>query len=198
MPFSIPVTRRRVLADALAGLGALYLSSSAGDATPAHANTTAGTDPVRDFDFFIGTWLVKHSRLKERLAGSHEWQKFDGTCHVRPLLGGCANIDDSLVDLPGDAYRGIGLRAFDYKTRTWADWWLDGRHPHKIDVPVVGRFADGVGTFLSHDTLRGKPIKVRGLWSRITPTSLQWEQAFSADGGKTWETNWVMRYTRMA
>lgn len=198
MPFSIPLTRRRVLVDALAGIGALCLSSSAGDAASACANTATGPDPVRDFDFFIGTWLVSHSRLKERLAGSSEWQKFDGTCHVRSLLGGCANIDDSLVDLPDGAYRGIGLRAFDAKTKTWADWWLDGRDPHKIDVPVVGRFANGVGTFLSDDTLRGKPIKVRGLWSRITPTSLQWDQAFSPDGGKTWETNWIMRYARMA
>lgn len=73
---------------------------------------------------------------------------------------------------------------------------LDARDPHRIDVPIIGRFQDGIGTFVSDDTFRDRPIKVRGLWSRITPTSLQWEQAFSPDGGKTWETNWVMRYTR--
>ena len=167
------------------------LAQSADVATPA-------TGAARDFDFFIGTWAVKHRRLKKRLADNHDWEEFDGSCHVRSMLGGIANIDDSVVNLPGGAYRGIGLRAFDAKTASWADWWLDGRHPHKIDVPVIGTFAGGVGTFLSDDTFEGKPIKVRGLWSKIAPKSLQWEQAFSPDGGKTWETNWVMRYARTA
>lgn len=151
-----------------------------------------------DFDFFIGTWAVKHRRLKKRLANNHDWEEFNGTCRCWSLLGGMANIDDSVVSLPGGAYRGVGLRSFDAKSGSWADWWLDGRNPHKIDAPVIGAFADGVGTFLSDDTFENKPIKVRGIFSKITPTSLQWEQAFSPDGGKTWETNWVMRYARTA
>ncbi len=157
-----------------------------------------GTGPARDFDFFIGNWNVKHRRLKKRLANSQDWEEFDGTCRCWSMLGGLANIDDSVVNLPGGAYRGVGLRAFDAKTGSWADWWLDGRNPHKIDVPIIGTFADGVGTFLSDDTFEGRPIKVRGTFSKITRTSLQWEQAFSADGGRSWETNWVMNYTRTA
>lgn len=156
------------------------------------------TGPARDFDFFIGAWAVKHRRLKKRLAGNDDWEEFDGTCRVRSMLGGLANFDDSVVNLPGGAYRGIGLRSFDAKTDRWADWWLDGRNPHKIDPPVIGTFANGLGSFLSDDAFEGKPIKVRGLWSKITAKSLQWEQAFSPDGGKTWETNWVMRYARTA
>ena len=28
-------------------------------------------------------------------------------------------------------------------------------------------------------------------------TAARWEQAFSADGGATWEVNWVMEFTRV-
>jgi hypothetical protein len=66
-----------------------------------------------------------------------------------------------------------------------------------VDPPVKGRFVNGVGTFYTDDTLRGKPIKVRFTWSHITPTSARWEQAFSPDGGKTWEPNWLQRLERM-
>ena len=177
-------------ASGLVPLGSALAGSADGSAPEAGA--------ARDFDFFIGAWAVKHRRLKKRLAGNDDWEAFDGTCHVRSMLGGLANVDDSVVNLPGGAYRGIGLRSFDAKTRRWADWWLDGRNPHRLDPPVVGAFANGVGVFLSDDIFEGKPIKVRGRWSKIAGSSLQWEQAFSPDGGKTWETNWVMRYARTA
>ncbi len=182
MPLLAAVSAALPLGEAIAG--------------PAAANASAA-GASGDFDFFIGAWTVKHRRLKKRLANNHDWEEFDGTCRCWSLLGGMANIDDSVVNLPGGAYRGVGLRAFDAKTGSWADWWLDGRNPHKIDVPIIGTFADGVGTFLSDDTFENKPIKVRGMFSKVTPTSLQWEQAFSPDGGESWETNWVMRYTRI-
>lgn len=158
----------------------------------------ADDDGVHDFDFLIGAWQVQHLRLKERLAGSSEWIAFDGTHVAWPLLGGHGNVDDNVMNLPGGAYRGVSLRPFDPATRHWAIWWLDGRHPHTIDVPVVGRFEGGVGTFFADESFRGQPIKVRFVWSQITPQSCQWEQAFSPDGGRTWETNWVSRFTRSA
>jgi hypothetical protein len=55
-----------------------------------------------------------------------------------------------------------------------------------------------VGTFVADDTLDGRPIRVRFVWSRITARSAQWEQAFSADGGASWEINWVMQFERAA
>jgi hypothetical protein len=63
--------------------------------------------------------------------------------------------------------------------------------------PVKGGFENGVGTFYADDTLRGKPIRVRFSWSRITTISAHFEQAFSADGGKSWETNWITDFRRM-
>ena len=59
-----------------------------------------------------------------------------------------------------------------------------------------GNFHNGVGTFECDDTFNGKPIRVRFIWSRITPNSAHWEQAFSPDGGKSWDTNWEMQFTR--
>lgn len=127
-----------------------------------------------------------------------EWVEFDGTCACQPLMGGTSNVDDNVLNLPEGSYRAVTLRAFDAKMKTWAIWWLDGRNPHSIDVPVQGAFVNGVGTFLADDTLRGKPIKVRFQWSKITRISAQWEQAFSPDGGRTWEVNWTMQFSRTA
>ncbi|HEY0232723.1 MAG TPA: hypothetical protein VGC55_15855, partial [Dokdonella sp.] len=138
-------------------------------------------------------------RLKQRLAGSHEWIEFEGTCGNRALMAGWGNVDENAIDLPGDAYRGVGLRSYDPKSGLWSIWWLDGRHPSgDLDPPVRGRFERGVGTFYADDTLNGKPIRVRYQWSKITPTSAHWEQAYSPDAGKTWETNWLMDFQRSA
>jgi hypothetical protein len=54
-----------------------------------------------------------------------------------------------------------------------------------------------VGTFYADNTFNAKPIRVRFVWSHITAKSCRWEQAFSPDGGTTWEANWVMDFTRV-
>jgi hypothetical protein len=156
---------------------------------PAQVGDLSG---LHDFDFFVGTWQTHSRRLKERLVGSHDWEKFDGTIRNIKLMNGLANVDDTEFDTPEGIYRGVAPRAYDPKSGLWAIWWIDGRNPHgPLDPPVKGRFVHGVGTFYADDTLRGKPIKVRFIWSHITPDSAHWEQAYSADGGKTWETNWI-------
>jgi hypothetical protein len=157
---------------------------------------TVANDPSHDFDFHFGKWHVRHRQLKERLANCEEWIEFDGSAAAWELLGGNGNMDDNVFNKPGGVYRGVTLRAFDPETKTWAIWWLDGRFPHVLDAPMIGRFENGVGTFYADETFRDKPIKVRFLWLNITPTSHQWEQAFSPDGGKTWETNWVTVFTK--
>ncbi|MEP6566735.1 MAG: DUF1579 domain-containing protein, partial [Mesorhizobium sp.] len=158
----------------------------------------APADGRADFDFFFGRWAVSHRRLRKRLAGDTNWDAFGGTCDTRPILGGLGNFDDNVIDLPGGNYRAATLRTFDPATRQWSIWWIDGRNPLTIDVPMRGTFGDGVGTFLCEDFFEGRPIQVRFLWSRITGDSPRWEQAFSQDGGKTWETNWIMDFARQA
>jgi hypothetical protein len=157
---------------------------------------TANSVPPTDFDFFIGRWKVAHRRLKERLRACTEWETFPGTCMAQKILGGFGNIDDNVLEIPSGTYRAITLRAYDAQRGTWSIWWLDGRTPGRLDVPVVGRFEGGVGTFLADDTWEGKPVRVRYRWTCPGPDTPRWEQAFSPDGGQTWETNWLMDFAR--
>ena len=151
---------------------------------------------LRDWEFIYGKWTVHHRRLVDRLAGSDEWQEFAGTSEFWPLMEGAANVDDNFLDLPGDPYRAVSFRSYDASTGDWRIWWLDGRRPAELDVPVVGKFVDGIGRFEADDTFKGRPIRFRLMWTRIDTASPHWEQAFSEDGGQTWETNWEMDFTR--
>jgi hypothetical protein len=189
-------TFRKVLAGALtvALTSSVATQASQDNPKPISAPDMSG---AHDFDTRVGKWKVKHCRLKERLAGSTEWEKFEGTQTAWSLLGGLANVDENVFHMPSGTYSGVTLRAYDPKTGQWAIWWLDGRNPFgSLEPPVKGRFENGVGTFYSDDTLRGKPIRVRFVWSNMTQSTGHWEQAFSPDGGKTWETNWITDFTR--
>jgi len=165
--------------------------------TPKPVAADTDLSGLHDFDFLVGEWRVHSRRLKERLAASTDWEEFEGTITSRRLMDGWANVDDTVFHTPQGIYRGVAPRAYDPKSGQWAIWWIDGRNPFgALDPPVKGRFVKGVGTFYADDMLRGKPIKVRFTWSDITPTTARWEQAFSPDGGKTWETNWMQRLER--
>ncbi|WP_149194559.1 twin-arginine translocation signal domain-containing protein [Luteimonas suaedae] len=153
-------------------------------------------DAPSDFDFLVGSWDVRHRRLRRRLVGSNDWDTFDGTLVNWPVLGGKGNVGDNVMNLPSGTIRGIGLRSFDPGTRLWSSWWLDSRTPSTIAPPTRGGFADGVGTFIGDDTLDGRPIKTRVVWSHITARSARWEQSSSADGGATWEPNWISELAR--
>lgn len=175
-------TRRSVLA----GAGALM-------ALPAWA---AAPGPG-DFDFLDGEWVTRNRKLAKRLAGSTDWIEFPGNLSQRRLMSGAANSADNVFDVKDAPYRGVSLRAWDPKGQVWRNWWIDARNPHQpLGAGVAGRFKDGVGTFLSDDTFDGRPIQVRVLWTRPTPATARWEQAFSVDGGASWETNWITDYAR--
>ncbi len=173
---------------------------------PARANQDVPPPPsaapnlsgAHDFDFWIGEWRVHHRRLKERLAGNHDWVDFDGTATTRPALGGLGNVDDSVFNFPGGAYRGVGIAAYDPKTAQWSTWGLDGRDPvASLDPPARGHFENGVGTFYADDSFNGKPVRVRFIWTHATPATAHFEQAYSPDAGKTWETNWTSDFQRV-
>ena len=185
-------------AAALAATVGIVIPAGASQDNPQHIEKP-DLSGLRDFDFLVGDWRVQHRRLEERLANSKEWQDFDGTCSNRRLMDGSGNVDDNVINLPGDTYRGIGLRSYDPKTGLWAICLVDSRTTHgAVDQPVKGKLVNGVGSFYADDTLRGKPIRVRFTWSKITPTTAHWEQAFSPDGGKTWEVNWTMEFERVS
>lgn len=159
------------------------------------AGRTAPADGRADFDFLRGRWRVRHRRLARRLVGASDWDEFAGTCAARPIIGGLGNIDDNEIELPGGAYLATSLRLFRPQTRRWSIWWIDARDP-ALQPPVEGAFENGVGTFYGDDEFDGRPIRVRFTWSGVTQESARWEQAFSADRGASWETNWLMDFTR--
>ncbi len=150
----------------------------------------------KDFDFQIGSWRVTHKRLRERLVGSSDWETFEGTSVMRPVLGGAGNVEDNVLHISTGTYRAIAIRSYDPVQKTWAIWWLDDRNPHALDVPVIGSFEDGAGTFLAVDTSGDRPVHVRFLWLHTDTPTPRWEQAMSVDGGETWETNWTMDFER--
>ena len=155
-------------------------------------------DGSRDFDFCLGRWNVHHRQLKKRLAASHEWIEFEGTGVFQKILGGAGNFDDNVIDKPGGKYCGATFRTFDPEKKLWTIWWLDSRFPGRLDPPVIGRFEKGVGAFYAEDTWEGTPIRVRYLWTQRSELNApRWEQAFSTDAGKTWETNWIMDFKRV-
>lgn len=153
-----------------------------------------GGDRARDFDFWMGRWSIHNRRLRERLKGSTEWDEFASTCVAHPLPGGLGNEDEYRTDFAG-GFVGMSFRFFNRATNQWAIYWADSRRG-VLDPPVVGTFSGDTGIFEGTDTFEGRPIRVRFTWSLVTTASPRWEQAFSADGGKTWETNWVMEMTR--
>jgi hypothetical protein len=121
----------------------------------------------------------------------------EGRLASQPLTGGYANVDDDVFEVSGGIYRGVAPRMFDPKSRQWSIWWLDSRMPlAHVDPPVRGSFHNGVGTFYADDTENGKAIRIRFIWSKITATSCHWEQAYSPDGGKAWETKWLQDLKR--
>ncbi len=104
-----------------------------------------------DFDFIIGTWQVRHRRLNARLVGCSEWTEFLGTSSTRKILDGFGNVEDNVLYFPDGEVKAAAFRSFDPQQQKWAIWWLDGRAPHSLDVPVVGSFEGSVGTFFASD-----------------------------------------------
>ncbi len=156
-----------------------------------------GRSTGKDFDFLMGSWDVRSRRLRERLAGSDEWEEFDATARARPILAGNGNEDEFHTAHDG-GFVGMSFRFFDPETRRWSIYWADSRRPGLLDPPVLGGFEGDVGTFEGDDIFEGRPIRVRFVWSGITTSTPRWEQAFTDDGGETWETNWVMAFARRA
>lgn len=146
-----------------------------------------------DFDFVYGKYQVHHQRLVKRLQGSTDWETFDSIHIGAPLLDGLGNMDE--LRLPDGTTIGMSLRFFNLQTRQWSIYWVSSRDGI-LQPPVVGTFSDGVGVFEGKDIFDGNPILVRFRWSETNTTTPRWEQAFSPDNGQTWETNWIMTFTR--
>ena len=149
-----------------------------------------------DFDFLHGSWNVHNRYLKGRLRRSTEWIEFDAHSDVQPLLEGLGQLDRYRAVRDGNAIEGVTLRLFNPATGEWSLHWADTVNPGVLLPPMVGKFNGDVGEFLGDEFVDGKKVLCRFNWTRTNPDSPRWEQAFSDDGGKTWETNWIMTFTR--
>jgi hypothetical protein len=152
-------------------------------------------DGRTDFDFFIGRWRAHNRRLRERLKGCKDWEEIEGVAVIRKVLGGLGNIDEISMDREIGHLEGLTLRLYNPESRQWSMYWvssIDG----SLQAPIIGGFTDGRGEFYSEELFEGRSIFVRFICSDITKTSCRWEQGFSTDGGKTWETNWISELTR--
>ena len=153
----------------------------------------AHDDGRRDFHFLYGRWRVQHHRLTTRGVGGTDWDIFHSDTFCQGLMGGLCNVDENDFRDRGD--QGLSFRSFDVESRRWAIYWVSSASG-VLQQPVFGRFEDGVGIFHGEDMDGDRPVKVVYRWEDITPSSARWSQAFSYDGGATWETNWIMRFMR--
>ena len=163
---------------------------------PMQAPRDVPHDGQHDFDFEIGNWNTRISRLQHPLTGSITWIEYHGTSVVRKIWDGRANIVELEVDGPGSHIEGISLRLYNPQSHQWSLNFANSR-VGTFSVPTVGEFQNGRGEFFDQEEFNGRMILVKNVWKDITADSCRFEQSFSDDGGKTWEVNWIAIDTRV-
>ena len=152
-------------------------------------------DGQRDFDFNLGTWHTQIRRLEHPLTGSSAWVEMQGTVVVRKVWDGRAQLEEIEADSPSGHFEGLTLFLYNPDAHQWSQIFSkssDGT----VSEPAIGEFKNGRGEFYDQEPYHGRTILGRIVWSDITPNSHHVEQAFSDDGGKTWEPNFVATLTR--
>ena len=182
----------RVNDEAVNGLA--QQSSTAPDANPQHTPTER--DGQHDFDFEIGTWKTHLKRLLHPLTGSTTWGEYEGTSVVRKVWNGRANLLELEADGPGGHFEGLNLRLYNPQSHQWSLNFANS-NGGTLSQPTIGEFKNGRGEFFDQESFNGSAILVRFVISDITPDSCRFEQAFSDDGGRTWEVNWIATDTRV-
>ncbi len=163
---------------------------------PVAASPAPLPDRQHDFDFEFGDWTTHIKRLEHPLTGSTSWVEYDGSSIVRKVWGGRANLGEIDVSGPAGRIQGLSLRLYDPQTRQWFVRFANSRDGD-LGAPMIGGFKDGRGEFYNQETLNGRSIFVRFIFSDVTDKTFALEQAFSADGGKTWEANWIATFKRV-
>lgn len=153
-------------------------------------------DGSHDFDFEIGMWNTHLRRLLNPLSGSTTWVEYEGSTVVHKVWDGRANLVELVADGPAGHFEGLNLRLYNPQSRQWSLHFANSKSG-AMDPPTIGEFKNGRGEFFNQDTLNGRATLVRFVISDITPNSCRFEQAFSDDGGKTWEVNWIAVDTRI-
>jgi hypothetical protein len=157
---------------------------------------SAAKDGHRDFDFAIGTWKTHVKRRLRPLTGSDTWVEYEGTSVVRPVFNGAANLVELVMDGPAGHFEGMSLRLYNPESKQWSLNFAS-RGGGTMTAPTIGEFKNGRGEFYNQETLGGRAILVRFVITPVDANTYRYEQAFSGDGGKTWEVNWIATDTRV-
>lgn len=157
---------------------------------PVLAQQVKARDGQHDFDFEIGTWNTRLSRLQKPLTGSTTWVEYVGTTVVRKVWDGRANLVELEVEGPAGRIEALSLRLYNPQSRQWSLNFSSSKGG-TLAEPSIGEFRNGRGEFYSQEEFNGRSILVRFVISVITSDSCRFEQSFSDDGGKTWEVNWI-------
>lgn len=162
---------------------------------PAHRSDEL-RDGQHDFDFELGSWKIHLKRRVNPLTGSDKWIEFDGTSVTRRVWDGRAQIEEFETDGAGGHIEGLTLRLYNPQSHQWSLSWANSKNGALVPAQI-GEFKDGKGEFYAQDTLNGRMIIVRFIWSETNTNKPHFEQSFSDDGGKTWEVNWITDQTRV-
>jgi hypothetical protein len=162
---------------------------------PVQQKRAAERDGQHDFDFEFGTWKAHVRRLVAPLSGSDKWIELEGISTVRKVWGGRANLGELVVDNPATHLEGLSLRLYNPESRQWSIYWSNAKDG-SLGPAMIGGFKDGRGEFYNQEKFGDAAVYVRFIFSDITTTTFRLEQAFSDDGGKTWEPNWIATFTR--
>ena len=161
------------------------------------ASQQSERDGQHDFDFEIGRWKIHLKRRLHPLTGSTTWVEFDGTSVTRKVWEGRSQLEEFETDGAGGHIEGLTLRTYNPQTHQWSLYWANSKDGTVVP-PQVGQFKNGLGEFYGQDTLNGKLIYIRFVWSKTDTNMPHFEQSFSEDGGKTWEVNWITDQARVS
>jgi hypothetical protein len=181
---------------ALVGTAVPVLAQQSADAAKANS-AVVERDGQHDFDFEVGNWKIHLKKLMHPLTGSTEWVEFDGTSVTQKLWEGRSQIEQFETDSPMGHIEGMTLRIYNPKSHQWNLYWANSKVGYIDGPPQIGEFKDGRGEFYAQDMLDGRSVFIRFLWTKTNTDSPHFEQAFSTDGGNTWETNWITDQTRI-
>ena len=196
MPLARLLSIAATIAVALAAPRPTSAQSAASSPAPMVAPTPR--DGQHDFDWMVGNWKAHLKRLVNPLTGSTTWVELAGTQRTWHILGGRACMDEFIVENPTDKSKveALTVRLYNPANQTWSIYWANAKNGAFSMPATVGKWQNGRGEFYDHEEWNGRWILVRYAWSDVTPTSAHFEQAFSTDGGKTWEVNWISDLAR--
>jgi hypothetical protein len=181
-----------ILAAAIGPLSA-RLAVAAGDAAP--PAPTALQDGQHDFDFNFGVWNTHIRRVLHPLSGKADSIELNGTVTVRKVWDGRAQLEEIEADGPNGHWEGLTLFMYNPEARQWSQTFANSK-TGVLTTPLIGSFSQGRGELYSQESVDGRSILVRGVWSEIAANSHHFEQSYSDDGGKTWAPAFIATLTR--